>query len=30
MFTSMNLALLLGFWNWLGNDQGGVWRRTVR
>jgi len=30
MFTSMNLALLVGFWNWLASDQGGVWRRTVR
>jgi cellulose synthase/poly-beta-1,6-N-acetylglucosamine synthase-like glycosyltransferase len=30
MFTSMNAALLLGFWRWLLNDQVGTWKRTVR
>jgi len=30
MFTSMNLALLVGFWNWISSRQGGVWQRTVR
>jgi cellulose synthase/poly-beta-1,6-N-acetylglucosamine synthase-like glycosyltransferase len=30
MFTSMNLALLVGFWNWLGGAQRGVWQRTTR
>jgi cellulose synthase/poly-beta-1,6-N-acetylglucosamine synthase-like glycosyltransferase len=30
MFTSMNLALLVGFWNWISGQQGGVWQRTVR
>jgi cellulose synthase/poly-beta-1,6-N-acetylglucosamine synthase-like glycosyltransferase len=30
MFTSMNVALLLGFWNWISGRQGGVWQRTVR
>ena len=30
MFTSMNLALLVGFWNWISGHQRGVWQRTVR
>lgn len=30
MFTSMNVALLVGFWRWLSGRQKGVWRRTVR
>src|SRR5262249_38654589 len=30
MFTSMNLALLVGFWNWASGQQGGVWQRTAR
>ena len=30
MFTSMNVALLVGFWRWLLGRQKGVWRRTVR
>jgi len=30
MFTSMNLALLVGFWNWISGQQRGVWQRTVR
>jgi cellulose synthase/poly-beta-1,6-N-acetylglucosamine synthase-like glycosyltransferase len=30
MFTSMNAALLLGFWRWLLGDQAGTWKRTVR
>lgn len=28
MFTSMNLALFLGFWRWLAGRQKGVWQRT--
>jgi cellulose synthase/poly-beta-1,6-N-acetylglucosamine synthase-like glycosyltransferase len=30
MFTSMNLALLVGFWNWISRQQRGVWQRTAR
>ncbi len=30
MFTSMNLALLVGFWRWLTGRQRGVWQRTAR
>ena len=30
MFTSMNVALLLGFGRWLWGTQGATWRRTVR
>ena len=30
MFTSMNLALLVGFWNWMSQQQRGVWQRTAR
>jgi hypothetical protein len=30
MFTSMNAALLLGFFHWLTGGQKGVWRRTER
>lgn len=30
MFTSMNLALLVGFWNWIFSPQRGIWQRTVR
>src|SRR5262249_22498114 len=30
MFTSMNLALLVGFWNWACGQQRGVWQRTAR
>src|SRR5262249_52470329 len=30
MFTSMNAALLLGFWRWLLVNQQGTWRRTAR
>jgi cellulose synthase/poly-beta-1,6-N-acetylglucosamine synthase-like glycosyltransferase len=30
MFASMNLALLVGFWNWLAGRQRGVWQRTAR
>jgi cellulose synthase/poly-beta-1,6-N-acetylglucosamine synthase-like glycosyltransferase len=30
MFTSMNLALLVGFCRWLRGNQHGVWRRTAR
>ncbi len=30
MFTSMNGALLCGFWRWLRGSQKGAWRRTVR
>jgi cellulose synthase/poly-beta-1,6-N-acetylglucosamine synthase-like glycosyltransferase len=30
MFTSMNLALFLGFWKWLAGRQKGVWQRTER
>lgn len=30
MFTSMNVALMFGFWRWLLGSQKGVWRRTPR
>ncbi len=30
MFTTMNLALLVGFGRWLCGVQSGVWRRTAR
>jgi cellulose synthase/poly-beta-1,6-N-acetylglucosamine synthase-like glycosyltransferase len=30
MFTSMNAALLMGFWMWLRGSQKGAWRRTAR
>jgi cellulose synthase/poly-beta-1,6-N-acetylglucosamine synthase-like glycosyltransferase len=30
MFTSMNAALLAGFWRWLTGRQGGIWQRTAR
>jgi cellulose synthase/poly-beta-1,6-N-acetylglucosamine synthase-like glycosyltransferase len=30
MFTSMNAALLTGFWRWLTGRQCGVWQRTTR
>jgi hypothetical protein len=30
MFTSMNMALLVGFWNWISGHQRGVWQRTAR
>ena len=30
MFTSMNLALFMGFWRWLLGRQNGVWARTSR
>jgi len=30
MFTSMNIALLVGCWNWLFASQRGVWQRTAR
>ena len=30
MFTSMNAALLVGFFRWLGGGQKGTWRRTER
>lgn len=30
MFTSMNLALLCGFWRWVSGEQRGVWHRTAR
>ena len=30
MFTSMNLALLVGFFRWLSGQQRGVWQRTSR
>ena len=30
MFTSMNLALFVGFCRWLRGNQHGVWRRTAR
>jgi len=30
MFTSMNAALLVGFWRWLSGRQGGSWKRTAR
>jgi cellulose synthase/poly-beta-1,6-N-acetylglucosamine synthase-like glycosyltransferase len=30
MFTSMNLALAVGFWKWVSGLQGGTWQRTER
>jgi cellulose synthase/poly-beta-1,6-N-acetylglucosamine synthase-like glycosyltransferase len=30
MFTSMNLALLMGCWRWLRGTQKGTWKRTER
>jgi cellulose synthase/poly-beta-1,6-N-acetylglucosamine synthase-like glycosyltransferase len=30
MFTSMNAALLMGFWRWLRAGQDGTWKRTLR
>jgi cellulose synthase/poly-beta-1,6-N-acetylglucosamine synthase-like glycosyltransferase len=30
MFTSMNLALFMGFWRWILGRQNGVWVRTSR
>ena len=30
MFTSMNAALLVGFWKWLKGNQKSTWHRTVR
>lgn len=30
LFTSINLALLVGYGRWLSGRQGGVWRRTAR
>jgi cellulose synthase/poly-beta-1,6-N-acetylglucosamine synthase-like glycosyltransferase len=30
MFTSMNAALLVGFWRWLRGAQKGAWKRTTR
>lgn len=30
MFSSMNLALLVGFWRWLTGRQRGIWQRTAR
>ncbi len=30
MFTSMNAALLMGFWLWLSGGQNAAWRRTAR
>ncbi|MBY0527660.1 MAG: glycosyltransferase family 2 protein [Gemmataceae bacterium] len=30
LFTSMNAALLVGFWRWLRGRQNGAWRRTTR
>jgi cellulose synthase/poly-beta-1,6-N-acetylglucosamine synthase-like glycosyltransferase len=30
MFTSMNAALLIGFYGWLRGTQTGVWKRTAR
>jgi cellulose synthase/poly-beta-1,6-N-acetylglucosamine synthase-like glycosyltransferase len=30
MFTSMNLALLVGFWQWASRTQQGTWQRTAR
>lgn len=30
MFTSMNLALLAGFWRWIAGRQRGTWQRTAR
>ena len=30
MFTTMNAALLIGFWLWASGGQRGVWQRTAR
>jgi cellulose synthase/poly-beta-1,6-N-acetylglucosamine synthase-like glycosyltransferase len=30
MFTSMNIALFVGFWRWLLGRQNGIWARTGR
>ena len=30
MFSSMNLALLVGFYRWLSGKQRGAWQRTAR
>ncbi len=30
LFTSMNAALLVGFWRWLGGERTAVWQRTAR
>ncbi|HEX5105945.1 MAG TPA: glycosyltransferase family 2 protein [Pirellulaceae bacterium] len=30
MFTSMNLALAVGFWRWVAGKQRGTWQRTAR
>ena len=30
MFTSMNVALLVGFWAWITGKQGGTWTPTAR
>ncbi len=30
MFTTMNAALLVGFWLWITGGQRGVWQRTAR
>jgi cellulose synthase/poly-beta-1,6-N-acetylglucosamine synthase-like glycosyltransferase len=30
MFTSMNLALLVGFWRYARGSQRGLWKRTAR
>lgn len=30
MFTTMNLAILVGFWRWLSASQKGAWQRTTR
>jgi cellulose synthase/poly-beta-1,6-N-acetylglucosamine synthase-like glycosyltransferase len=30
MFTSMNAALLVGFWRWVRGTQKGAWKRTAR
>jgi hypothetical protein len=30
MFTTINAALLLGFFMWTGGSQRGIWRRTER
>jgi hypothetical protein len=30
MFSSMNAALMVGFWRWLLTTQRGVWHRTAR
>jgi cellulose synthase/poly-beta-1,6-N-acetylglucosamine synthase-like glycosyltransferase len=30
MFTTMNVALLVGFWRWVSGGQRGIWQRTAR